>query len=106
MWAVYVEEMNGDRLTLTPKRRRVLKALHAEQLTDDGNPTEAFRAILRAVRGSEFHMGKRDYQMLESLFVDQERRERWAERSRGNGTRPAEPLMMSSVEFRAREDSL
>lgn len=78
LWTVFVEEMDGQQLTLTKKRRKKLEALHAEQLEDDPDPPAALRRILQAVKSSEHHMSNRDYQMPESLFRNEERRERWA----------------------------
>lgn len=106
LWGVFVEEMDGKALTLTDKRRSLLKALHTEELTKtEGNPVEAFRMILRVVKGSEFYMGNRDYHMIESLFRSKERRERWAERARTGKSKPA-PLLMSSAELMAMEERL
>lgn len=82
LWSVFVEVMGGDRLTLTPKRRRLLELLHEEHLAGEPDPLEVFRATLAAVRASDHHMSERAYQMPESLFRNAERRERWAEKGR------------------------
>ena len=39
---------------------------------------EEFRGILKAVKASEHHMKERAWQMPESLFRNEERRERWS----------------------------
>ena len=96
LWPVFVEEMDGDRLTRT--RRKKLAALHREQLASEPDPVESFRRVLRAVKASEHHMSERAYQMPESLFRNEERRERWAEKARTNGA-PADPLRMSAAEL-------
>lgn len=104
LWAVFVDELDGGRLKLTKTRRRKLEELHAEQLQEVDDPAGQFRKILQAVKASDFHMGRREYQMPESLFRNEERRERWAMRARKNG-RPSDPLMMTAGELRAREES-
>lgn len=80
LWSVWLEELGGSgrRPSLTEKRRKVLEALHREQLAGEPDPLEAFRAICRAVKASPHHMETRAYQLPESLFRNPERRERWA----------------------------
>lgn len=98
LWPVFLDELGGDgrQPQLTAKRRKKLRSLHEEQLPDD--PSDAasrFRQILQAVQNSDHHMSKRAYQMPESLFRSEERRDRWAmaaaegASSNGNGSKPA-----------------
>lgn len=77
LWTVYVEEMNASAMKLTDKRRKKLQALYTEQLNSEDDPLGMFRQILQTVQRSDHHMAKRSYQTVESLFVDEERRERW-----------------------------
>lgn len=87
LWAVWIEELGGGGRppTLTPKRRQVLAKLWEEQLQDADDPIERFRKTLQAVKRSEHHMSKREYQYPESLFRNPERRDRWAQAGT-NGT--------------------
>lgn len=80
LWAVYIEELGGNppHPSLTDGRRRVIGALYREHLQHAADPSESFRAILRRVKASDFHMGKRAYQLPESLFRNEDRRDRWA----------------------------
>ena len=80
LWEVYLDEMcnsRGKQPSLTAKRQKILELLYKEQL-DTESYQEQFRGILKAVKGSEHHMKERAYQMPESLFRNEERRERWA----------------------------
>lgn len=79
LWAIWIDELGGEppHPKLTEARRRLLRTLHAEQLTDRPDPEATFRAICRAVKASTHHMATRAYQMPESLFRNTERRERW-----------------------------
>ena len=80
LWSAYLEELGGkgNQPTLTAKRKEVLGLLYEEQLKGDDNYMDTFRNILKAVRSSEHHMKERAWHLPESLFKDQERRERWA----------------------------
>ena len=83
LWDAWLEALSprGPHPKLTDKRKRVLNALHREQLSQHGlDPTELFKSILKAVKGSSHHMGTRAYQLPESLFRNQERRESWTHR--------------------------
>jgi hypothetical protein len=104
LWAVFVAELDGDRLTLTQARRKKLAALYTEQLRDEPDALAAFRKILRAVKASDHHMSNRNYQMPESLFKNLERRETWAEKARTNGrtAKKGNPLMMTPEELHSR----
>ncbi len=79
LWKIFLEELGGTgkQPSLTAKRKQILGLLFTEQL-DPTNYEEEFRGILKAVKGSEHHMKERAYQMPESLFRNEERRERWA----------------------------
>ena len=83
MWAVYLEEMSAPpHPKLTEKRRSVLGRLLLEQLSSNGtDPLVLFRKVLKAVKGSSHHMSNRAYQLPESLFRSEERRESWAHRA-------------------------
>jgi hypothetical protein len=80
LWSVYLEELGGkgNHPTLTAKRKEVLGLLYEEQLKGDDNYMDTFRNLLKSVRSSEHHMKERSWHLPESLFRDQERRERWA----------------------------
>ena len=79
LWKIFLEELGGTgkQPSLTAKRKQILGLLFTEQL-DPTNYQEEFRGILKAVRASEHHMKERAYQMPESLFRNEERRERWS----------------------------
>lgn len=79
LWAVWIDELGGRKPhpKLTEKRRRYLYLLFKEQL-DNGSPTVLFRKILKAIKQSSHHMKERNYQLPESLFRNEERRESWA----------------------------
>ena len=79
LWSVYLDELGGKgkQPSLTAKRRQVLSLLYEEQLEGTEDYRESFRSILKAVKDNEFFK-KREYQMPESLFRNEERRERWA----------------------------
>lgn len=90
MWEAWVEVLGGEgrRPKLTAKRRQALKLLYLEHLKNDEDPIATFRRVLKAVLDSEHHMGTRAYQMPESLFRNEERRDRWvtvALNGNGNG---------------------
>jgi hypothetical protein len=79
LWGIWIDELGGRKPhpRLTEKRRRYLYLLFKEQL-DNGNPAVLFRKILKAVKQSSHHMQERNYQLPESLFRNEERRESWA----------------------------
>jgi hypothetical protein len=84
LWAVYLEEMSPKppHPRLTSKRASVLMALYTEQLSSNGtDPLVLFRKVLKAVKGSPHHMATRAYQLPESLFRSEERRESWTHRA-------------------------
>ena len=57
-------------------------ALYTEQLSSNGtDPLVLFRKVLKAVKGSSHHRGTRAYQLPESLFRSEERREQWTHRA-------------------------
>jgi uncharacterized protein YdaU (DUF1376 family) len=88
LWLTWIEELGGrpPHPRLTAKRRQKLAALASEHLVESTDPVADFRALLRAVKASEHHMSKREYQMPESLFVSEERRDTWMQKARANGT--------------------
>jgi hypothetical protein len=84
LWAVYLEELSPKppHPRLTEKRRSAMMALYTEQLSKNGtDPLALFRKVLRAVKGSSHHMATRAYQLPESLFRSEERREQWTHRA-------------------------
>ena len=84
LWAVWLEELSPKppHPRLTEKRRTTLMALYTEQLSKNGSdPLALFRKVLRAVKGSSHHMKTRSYQLPESLFRSEERREQWTHRA-------------------------
>lgn len=89
MWRVWLQELGGDppHPKLTAKRKKLLSAFADEQLDEDKEPLDAFRAVLKTVKRSDHHMSQRSYQMPESLFRNEERRDRWMLMSR-NGQAP------------------
>ena len=81
LWGVWLEELspNPPHPKLTEKRRSVLGRLYSEQLSSNGaDPLVLFRKVMKAVKRSDHHMGTRAYTLPESLFRNEERRERWA----------------------------
>lgn len=104
LWPAFVEMMDGASLKLTDGRRKCLQRLYREQLATAPDPMALFTATLRAVKASDHHMSNRAYQMPESLFRNEERRERWTEQGRAllNGRangRGADPRMLSTAEL-------
>jgi hypothetical protein len=84
LWDVWIEELSpkAPHPRLTQKRKGVLTALYNEQLNKNGtDPLVLFRSVLRAVKGSSHHMATRAYQLPESLFRNEERRESWTHRA-------------------------
>ena len=84
LWAVWLEELSPKppHPRLTEKRRSALMSLYTEQLSKNGSdPLALFRRVLRAVKGSSHHMATRAYQLPESLFRSEERREQWTHRA-------------------------
>lgn len=106
LWPIYVEEMDASRMKLTKKRRKKLRMLWDEQLEDEDDPADVFRHALRAVQKSEWHMGNRDYQTVESLFGNEEKRERWMLKGHdlrdggGSAAPTRRPGYMTPEEFR------
>jgi hypothetical protein len=91
LWAVYLEELSPKppHPRLTDKRKSVLVALYDEQLSRNGSdPLVLFRKVLKAVKGSAHHMGTRAYQLPESLFRSEERRESWTHRALAKAKAP------------------
>lgn len=94
LWKIYLEELAGEgRLPKlnTGDRAKKLRLLWDEQLSAADDSLGLFRRICRAVKASEHHMGTRAYHLPESLFRNEERRERWvlsAEAAHGNGRDP------------------
>ena len=85
LWDIWLEELSPGKPPhprLTGKRASALTALYNEQLSKNGSdPLVLFRKVLRAVKSSSHHMGTRAYQLPESLFRSEERRESWTHRA-------------------------
>jgi hypothetical protein len=84
LWEIWLEELSPKppHPRLTDKRKAVLSDLYSEQLSANGaDPLVLFRSVLKAVKGSSHHMGTRAYQLPESLFRNEERRESWTHRA-------------------------
>ena len=84
LWGIYLEELSPKppHPRLTEKRRSAPMALYTEQLSKNGtDPMVLFRKVLKAVKGSSHHMSTRAYQLPESLFRSEERRESWTHRA-------------------------
>jgi len=97
LWEIWLEELSPKppHPRLTDKRKIVLTALHSEQLTKNGSdPLVLFRSVLKVVKGSSHHMGTRAYQLPESLFRNEERRESWTHRALAKAkARPRTPTV-------------
>ena len=84
LWEVWLEELSPKppHPKLTSKRRTALMSLYTEQLSSNGtDPLVLFRRVLRAVKSSSHHMATRAYQLPESLFKSEERRESWTHKA-------------------------
>ena len=102
LWQIWLEELSprGPHPTLTDKRARVLDALYAEHLSTNGaDPHQLFRGIVRALKASEFHSSKRQYQYPESFLSSPERRESWYLRSLEKSHNPQEAQGVSLEEL-------
>lgn len=99
LWKIWLDELGGTgkQPTLTTKRKEKLKALWAEHLADSENPVETFRKILKAIKASDHHMSQRAYQMPESTFVNEERRDRWAMQAGNPNTNGKHPKVSGRV---------
>lgn len=85
LWKTFSEwasNGNGSKLKLTAGRRKVLKLLWTEQLKNESDPIALFSGILDAVGASTFHMQNRAYHMPESLFRNEDKRDRWTNEGR------------------------
>jgi hypothetical protein len=84
LWDVWLSELSpkGPHPSLTPKRARVLNALHAEHLSKNGaDPLHLFRGVCQSLKRSSHHMSVRAYQLPCSFLSSPERRESWFLRS-------------------------
>jgi len=85
LWKIWLELLSPKppHPKLTEKRRTALMALYTEQLSKQNgtDPLVLFRKVLKAVKGSSHHMATRAYQLPESLFRNEERRESWTHRA-------------------------
>lgn len=88
LWLEYLGVAGGPEPSLgTGKRHQALSLYHREVLQGGQHGVEVmFRATLRAVLASDWHMGTRDYQWPESLFRvgDPERRRRWGRKAQAH----------------------
>ena len=85
LWKIWLEELSPKppHPRLTSKRRSALMSLYTEQLSKQNgtDPLVLFGKVLKAVKGSSHHMATRAYQLPESLFRNEERRESWTHRA-------------------------
>jgi hypothetical protein len=84
LFDVWLSELSpkGPHPSLTPKRARVLNALHAEHLSKNGaDPLHLFRGVCQSLKRSKHHMSVRAYQYPDSFLSSPERRESWFLRS-------------------------
>lgn len=82
MHGIWTEELGSQQpLAMTKLRQGKYRALFVEQLQGSPDPRLAFRAILHAVKLSTHHMSERAYQMPESLFKDESRRDTWVQKT-------------------------
>lgn len=79
MWDLWLDRFGGSgrQPTLTANRSKALTMLYREQLADEDDPLAMFGKVLDAVARSEHHMSKREYQYPDSLFRNEDRRDRW-----------------------------
>jgi len=79
LWDMWLERFGGGgrQPKLTEARRKALKRLWKEQLAEEDDPYDVYCKVLRAVERSDHHMSKREYQYPESLFRNENRRDRW-----------------------------
>jgi len=87
LFDVWLSELSpkGPHPSLTPKRARVLNALHAEHLSKNGaDPLHLFRGVCQTLKRSKHHMSVRAYQLPCSFLSSPERRESWYLRSLEN----------------------
>lgn len=94
LWEIWLSELggNGRKPTLTAARSKALSRLWHEQLAGEEEPMEAFRRVLRAVQRSDHHMSQRAYQYPDSLFRNEERRDRWMTEASTNGKQDLRPV--------------
>jgi hypothetical protein len=96
MWDLWLKRFGdkGRKPTLTAKRKAALRRLYLEQLKNEPDPLATFDEVLSAVIRSDHHMSKREFQFPESLFLNEDRRDRWVQMAvgtNGNG-KPAAPV--------------
>jgi hypothetical protein len=85
VWLSELSKKGGPQPTLTPKRARVLNALYAEHLSNNGaDPLHLFRGVCQTLKRSKHHMSVRAYQLPCSFLSSPERRESWYLRSLEN----------------------
>ena len=79
LWEAWRSEFaNGGRKPkLTEKRLKCLRAFLQEQCDADTDHVALMKRVCQAVKNSEFH-SKPAYRQIESIFRNEERRERWA----------------------------
>lgn len=81
MWEMWLRRFGGSgrQPTLTGARSKALQKLWDEQLKDEDEPFKTFSKVLDAVKASDHHMSKREYQYPDSLFRNDSRRDRWVD---------------------------
>lgn len=79
LWETWCSEFaNGGRKPkLTQKRLKCLRAFLKEQCDAETDHVALMKRVCQAVKNSEFH-SKPAYRQIESIFRNEERRERWA----------------------------
>jgi hypothetical protein len=81
MWDLWIKRLGGDgrKPKCTQKRKAALRRLYLEHLKNEPDPLAMFDEVLHAVIRSDHHMSKREYQFPESLFRNEDRRDRWVQ---------------------------
>ncbi|MBM63264.1 MAG: hypothetical protein CL484_09985 [Acidobacteria bacterium] len=87
LWDIWLDEFansKGPKPKLTDKRATLLASLHSEQLKPNADqPMELFRKVLRQIKKNEWYMkpDRRQFLFPESLFLNEERREKHVHRA-------------------------
>lgn len=82
MWNVFKSTVLGTaNYSLTSGRKRCLRLFHTEQLRAEAEPMTLFQAVANAIKADSFIM-QNGHILPESVFRNQERRDRWATKAR------------------------